>query len=89
VSRDPLRRHPDDLERRPPPGWDALLLAAVLMGVLLMGIQLWLLTVALDIFLAGEQGGLWVIAVVSGLVFAGGLVALRVVGRRWPMRPSR
>jgi hypothetical protein len=89
VTRDPLRRHPDDVDRRPPPGWDALLLAAVIIGVLLMGIQLWLLTVALDIYLGGEESGLWIIAVFSGLVFAGGLVALRMVGERWSTRARR
>jgi hypothetical protein len=54
-----------------------------------MGIQLWLLTVALDIYLGGEESGLWIIAVFSGLVFAGGLVALRVVGERWSTRARR
>jgi hypothetical protein len=84
VSSDPLRRAPAEVERRPPPGWDALLLAAVLIGVLLMGMQLWLLTVALDIYLAGEHRQLWLLVLFSGLVFAGGIVALSVVGRRWP-----
>jgi hypothetical protein len=81
--------YPRENERRPPPGWDALLLAAVVIGVVLLGIQLWLLTVALDIFLAGERGGLWVIVLCSGLVFIGGLFAVRVVSRRWPAQPPR
>jgi hypothetical protein len=76
-------------ERRPPPGWDALLLAAVVIGVVLLGIQLWLLTVALEIYLAGERSGLWVIVLCSGIVFIGGLFAVRVMSRRWPTHPPR
>ncbi len=64
-----------------PPGREALLTAAVAIGIVLLAIQLWLLTVALDIYLAGERGQLWVLAVLSGLVFLGGIVAIRVISR--------
>ncbi len=63
--------------REPLPGRQALLLAALLIGLVLMGLQLWLLTVALDMYLAGEGESLWLLALVSGLVFAGGLLAWR------------
>ncbi|MCC7104027.1 MAG: hypothetical protein IT307_02695 [Chloroflexi bacterium] len=70
----------------PPPGQLALVLAALLLGVLLMGLQLWLLTVALELYLsgAGRQG--WLLALVSGLIFGGGLLTLRVLSRPSPVR---
>jgi hypothetical protein len=64
-----------------PPGREALLTAAVAIGIVLLAIQLWLLTVALDIYLAGDRGQLWVLAVLSGVVFVGGIVAIRVISR--------
>jgi hypothetical protein len=70
-----------DIDRPPPPGRQALLLAALVVGLLLMGIQLWLLTVALDMYLGGAGGGVWVLALISGLVFLGGLLALRLLER--------
>lgn len=74
---------PDVQEERPPlPGRQALLLAALLIGFLLMGLQLWLLTVALEMYLGGHGDGIWLLAVASGLVFAGGLLALRLLDRR-------
>ena len=77
------RYQPDvAVDRPPPPGRQALLLAALLIGFLLMGIQLWLLTVALELYLAGEGEGVWRIAIASGVVFLGGLLALRLLGRQ-------
>jgi hypothetical protein len=70
------------VERPPAPGTQALLLAVLVLGVILMGIQLWLLTVALDLYLGGAGDGIWWLAVVSGLVFAGGLFALWLTERR-------
>ena len=69
------------LDRAPPPGRRALLLAALLVGFLLMGIQLWLLTVALDLYLAGSGDGVWLLAVVSGLVALGGVLAVYLIER--------
>ena len=63
------------------PGRQALLLAALIIGLLMLGIQLWLLTVALDLYLSGEGGIIWGLALTSGLVFAGGLLAIWLLSR--------
>jgi hypothetical protein len=76
-------------DRSPPPGQQALALAALLIGLLLMGIQLWLLTVALDLYLAGAGRRGWLLAAVSGLIFVGGLLTLRLLGRRPPAAVHR
>ena len=66
-----------------PPVWAGpVLTAALLMGLLLMALQLWILTVALDLVLAGRPAGVPRLAVASGLVFAGGLLVLRLLGAR-------
>ena len=65
--------------RAPPPGRQALLLAALVIGFLLLAIQLWLLTVALDLYLGGSGEEVWLLALVSGFVFLGGLLALRLI----------
>jgi hypothetical protein len=76
-------KRPDELvAARPRPGQGPIVGAALAIGVLLMGIQLWLLTVALDLYLAGKATQVWGIAAVSGLIFLGGLVVLWVLGRR-------
>jgi hypothetical protein len=46
-----------------------------------MAIQLWLLTLAFNLYLLGDRKGTVVAAIVSGLVFLGGLAMLRVL--RW------
>jgi hypothetical protein len=79
----------DDLDeggRRaaPPPGQLPIVLAGLSVGILLMGVQLWLLTVALDLYLSGRSGQIWLLALVSGLIFAGGLLVLWVLRRRTP-----
>ncbi|MHB1004339.1 MAG: DUF6755 family protein [Chloroflexota bacterium] len=38
------------------------------LGVLLMGIQLWLLTAALELYLGGKGRGIWPIALSSGAI---------------------
>lgn len=58
------------------PGRRALVAAAVILGALMLALQLWLLTTALDLYLAGEGDIVWQLAAVSALVFAGGLLAL-------------
>jgi len=65
-----------------PPGQLAVLMAALLIGLLLMAMQLWLLTVALDLYLGGQGRQIWLLALVSGAIFAGGMVMLRMLGRR-------
>lgn len=73
---------PQDRATRPRPGQAAVLGAALSVGVLMLAIQLWLLTVALDLYLGGTRLGLSRLASLSGLVFAGGLFVLRVLRRR-------
>jgi hypothetical protein len=74
------------VERPPPPGRQALLLAALLVGFLLMGIQLWLLTIALELYLAGEGHEVWRTALASLVVFLGGLLALWLLRREPRLR---
>jgi uncharacterized protein DUF6755 len=74
-------------ERRTPShGQAAIVLAGLTIGTILMGIQLWLLTVALDLYLSGRPEATWLAAGISGLVFLGGLLILRLLPRR-PKRP--
>jgi hypothetical protein len=75
-----------ELEPRIAPGRRSLLLAAVMIGVLLLAIQLWLLTIALDLFLGGRGAEIWSLAIISGLIFAGGLAAYRVLRSNAPPR---
>lgn len=65
-------------EHTPPAGQAAIVLTALVIGLLLMGIQLWLLTVALDLYLSGRTTDSWLLAAISGLVFLGGLLMLRL-----------
>ncbi len=75
--------HPEELRDQPPPvGQVTIVMAALTIGILLMAIQLWLLTVALDLFLAGNGGDVWRTAVVSGAIFLGGLGMLTILRRR-------
>ena len=69
-------------DRAPPPGHQAVVMAALMLGLLLMGIQLWLLTVALELYLGGHGPHVWLLALVSGLIFLGGLLVLNVLRRR-------
>ena len=71
-----------DPSLQPPPGQMAIVMAGLVIGLLLMGIQLWLLTVALDLYLAGKGGEVWQLALLSGLIFLGGLAMLWLIGRR-------
>jgi hypothetical protein len=64
------------------PGQAALVGAALAIGILLLGIQLWILTVALDLFLEARGGQVWLLAAVSGLIFVGGLLVLWILRRR-------
>ncbi len=66
----------------PPPGRQALVMAALALGLVLMGIQLWLLTVALELYLGGDGSGVWVLAIISGGIFVGGLLVARHLSRR-------
>jgi len=66
-----------------PPGQMQIALAGLVIGLVLMGIQLWLLTVSLDLYLSGEGGQIWGLAVVSGVIFLGGLVMIWLLNRRF------
>jgi hypothetical protein len=69
-------------DRTAPPGQVAIVMAALTLGLLLMGIQLWLLTIALELHLAGHGRQVWLLALVSGLIFLGGILVLRLLARR-------
>ena len=55
-------------------------LAAI--GITLISIQLWLLTLAFDLYMLDEDTDALLAAAISGLVFLGGLAMLRVLDRR-------
>jgi hypothetical protein len=76
-------------EPTPPPGYQAILLAAYMVGIILLGIQLWLLTVALESYLGGEDRHAWLLALSSGIVFLGGLAVMRLLTRRTHIGPRR
>ena len=75
-----------DLAEQPPPGQGPVVLAALAIGITLLAIQLWLLTVALDLYLGGRGGEVWRLAIVSGLIFAGGRLMLWLLRRRSALR---
>jgi hypothetical protein len=84
------------VDEPPPPGQEAIVMAALAIGIVLMGIQLWLLTVALDLYLAGKGNQVWGLALVSAAIFLGGLMMTRLLRRRsghppkggWMRRPG-
>ena len=77
------RKRPDaTVDQPPPPGQMALVMTGLAIGILLMGIQLWLLTIALELYLAGEGHQVWLTALVSGAIFGGGLLMLWLLRRR-------
>lgn len=90
MNEDPRRAPHVPAEPRPgpPPGQGSIMLLGVTIGVLLMAIQLWLLTLAFDLYLSGERTDTLVIAAVSGAIFLGGLLMLRLRYRP-PRRPRQ
>lgn len=64
------------------PGRRAMVLAAVVIGMVLLGVQLWLLTVAVELYLGGEAEHAWTLALGSAAVFLGGLLAYRMLGKQ-------
>jgi len=77
------RKRPDEtVNQPPPPGQMALVLAGLAIGLLLLGVQLWLLTIALDLYLGGAGARIWQLALISGAIFLGGLLMLRLLGRQ-------
>jgi hypothetical protein len=82
-------QRPDEaVDQPPPPGQMPLVMTGLAIGLLLMAIQLWLLTIALELYLGGEGGVIWQIALISGVIFLGGLAMLRLLRRR-PRTPGR
>ena len=67
---------------RPRPGEGPLVMLALAIGTLLMTVQLWLLTLALNLYLSDVREGTIIAAVISGLIFIGGLMMLRLLDRR-------
>lgn len=67
----------------------ALVMFGLSIGVLLMALQLWLLTLAFDLYSSGSRTQTVVIALISGLVFAGGLFMLRLLDQGRPREPGR
>jgi hypothetical protein len=85
------RERPDRTgEARREPTWEGpLLLMALTIGLFLMGLQLWLLTLAFNLYLAGDQGRVVVAAVISGLIFLGGWGMLILLDRMAARRGRR
>jgi hypothetical protein len=68
-------------EPGPPPGQHGIVMLGLGIGILLMAVQLWLLTLAFNLYLAGMRRGTLIAAVISGLIFLGGLFMLRLLRR--------
>jgi uncharacterized protein DUF6755 len=58
-----------------------LVLLGLTLGLFLMGIQLWLLTLAFNLYLAGDRGRVVLAATISGLIFLGGWGMLLLLDR--------
>ncbi len=67
----------------PPPGEAALVGAALMIGILLLALQLWILTVALEEFQRHNDERTYMLAGISAAIFAGGL-AVRWLLKRTP-----
>lgn len=72
---------PERVPRRTPAGQSAIVGLGLAFGIILMGMQLWLLTLAFDLYLSDEPREILVLAGFSGLVFLGGLLMLRLLDR--------
>lgn len=68
-------------ERRGTTGWIAIVNGLLAVVILLVVLQLWLVTVALDAFLAGNVAETTGLAALSGLAFLASLGALLVARR--------
>lgn len=69
-----------------PPGEGALISAAVAIGILLMGVQLWILTVALEQFERHHYPEVYALTAISALIFAGGVTILWLLHRKPTVR---
>ncbi len=76
-------KRPESVVGTPPrAGQGPILSAALSIGLLLLAIQLWMLTVALELYLAGQGRRIWLITAMSLIVFLGGLLSLRLLSGR-------
>jgi hypothetical protein len=75
-----------DVAGRPLPGRSSVAFLGLMLGLVLMAIQLWLLTLAFDLYLAGERAETVWVAICSGFIFFGGLGILWFLDHR-PRRP--
>jgi hypothetical protein len=82
-----MKRADPPADRQPPPGQMPVVMAALSIGILLMAVQLWLLTVALDLFMSGVGHRAWGLAATSGAIFLGGLLVLWLLRARPGGRP--
>jgi len=62
-------------------GQAAIIMLGLTLGLIMMGIQLWLLTLAFDLFRSGDRTQTLVVAIFSGVVFLGGVLMLRFLDR--------
>ncbi len=69
-------------ERLPAVGQQGLATLGLAIGLLLVAIQLWLLTIAFDLYLENERAKTVGVAIASGFVFLGGLGMLRLLDRK-------
>ena len=84
----PVRTRTPDFREQPrraipPPGEASLVGAALMIGILLLALQLWILTVALEEFQRHNDERTYMLAGISALIFAGGL-AVRWLLKRTP-----
>lgn len=73
--------------RHPTIGQTGVVMLGLTIGILLMSLQLWLLTLAFDLYKLDNDRGTLLVAIFSGLVFLGGLAMLRLLDRR-PSTPG-
>ena len=71
------------VRRQALPGQMALILTGLAIGLLLMGIQLQLLSVAIDFYLSGLNNHVWPLVLATGAIFLDGLVILWIVRRQF------
>jgi hypothetical protein len=67
----------------PPPGEAGLVGAALMIGILLLALQLWILTVALEEFQRHKDERTYILAGISAVIFVGGLT-IRWLLKRTP-----
>lgn len=77
----PAARNLGAVREVPRPGHDALVLGALLVGFMMIGLQLWLLSVATELVLEGHASAAWGPVALSGVVLVGGLLTEWLLSR--------